>query len=75
MKSAHTRLGVSMRTVINQLNTICEEQPYVTAWYFKNLITGEVAHRFGHTPFVAGSTRKTSILMAVLREVHRGHLD
>lgn len=64
-----------MRTVINQLNKICDEQPYVTAWYFKNLITGETAHRFGHIPFAAGSTRKTSILMAVLREVHRGNLD
>ena len=64
-----------MQTVINQLNQICEEQPYVTAWFLKNLITGEVAHRFGHTAFAAGSTRKTSILMAVLREVHRGNLD
>ncbi|UZE25947.1 serine hydrolase [Pseudomonas sp. B21-056] len=64
-----------MQTVINQLNQICEEQPYITAWHVKNLVTGEVAHRSGHTAFAAGSTRKTSILMAVLREVHRGHLD
>jgi len=64
-----------MQDLVARLNAICEEQPYVTAWYVKNLLTGEEADRDGHVAFPSGSTRKTSILMAVLRAVNQGRLD
>jgi beta-lactamase class A len=64
-----------MQELLVRLNAICDEQPYVTAWYLKNLLTGEEADRNGHTVFPSGSTRKTSILMAVLRAVNQGRLD
>lgn len=64
-----------MEALVARLNAICAEQPYVTAWYLKNLVTGEEADRDGHTPFPSGSTRKTAIMMTVLRAVNRGRLD
>lgn len=60
--------------LVKRMNAICDEQPYVTSWYLKNLVTGEDAHRGGHVPVPSGSTRKTSIMMAVLRAVHQGRL-
>ncbi|BEV15699.1 serine hydrolase [Herbaspirillum sp. DW155] len=64
-----------MQDLVARLNAICDEQPYVTAWYVKNLITGQEADRDGNVAFPSGSTRKTSILMAVLRAVNQGRLD
>ncbi len=64
-----------MDALVARLNQICDEQPYVTSWYVKNLVTGEPADRGGHIAFPSGSTRKTSIMMAVLRMVNRGQLD
>jgi len=64
-----------MKELVARLNAICDEQPYVTSWYVKNLLTGEEADRDGHKPFPSGSTRKTSIMMAVLRAVNQGRLD
>lgn len=64
-----------MEQLINKLNAICDEQPYVTGWYVKNLATGEEADRLGDQPFPSGSTRKTAILAAVLRAVNQGRLD
>jgi beta-lactamase class A len=64
-----------MKSLIARLNTICDEQPYVTAWYLKNLVTGEQAERNGHTPFPSGSTRKTAIMMTLLRAVNQGRLE
>jgi beta-lactamase class A len=64
-----------MEALVTRLNQICDEQPYVTSWYVKNLVSGEEADRGGHITFPSGSTRKTSIMMAVLRAVNRGRLD
>ena len=64
-----------MQALIARLNAICDEQPYVTSWYVKNLVTGEQADRDGHLAFPSGSTRKVAIMMAVLRAVHQGRLD
>lgn len=64
-----------MEKLVRRMNAICDEQPYVTSWYLKDLVTGQDAHRAGHVPVPSGSTRKTSILMAVLRAVHRGRLN
>jgi beta-lactamase class A len=57
-----------------ELNAICDEQSYVTGWYVKNLLDGSDANRLGNREFPTASTRKTSILMAVLRAVNRGRL-
>lgn len=64
-----------MQTLITRLHAICDEQPYLTSWYVKNLVTGEQADRAGHLALPSGSTRKVAILMAVLRAVHQGRLD
>lgn len=64
-----------MEKLVNKLNEICDEQPYITAWYVKNLLTGEEADRNGDIPFPSGSTRKTSIMMAVLKAVNQGKLN
>ncbi|WP_296555997.1 serine hydrolase [Pigmentiphaga sp.] len=64
-----------MKALVVRLNAICDEQPYATSWYVKNLVTGEEADRGGHVAFPTGSTRKVAIMMAVLREVNRGRLD
>lgn len=57
------------------LNAICDPQPYVTSWYVKDLKSGAEIHRAGRLVVPSASTRKTSIMMAVLRAVHRGKLD
>lgn len=64
-----------MQALIARLNAICDEQPYVTSWYVKNLVTGEQADRAGHVAFPSGSTRKVAIMMTVLRAVNQGRLD
>lgn len=64
-----------MEKLVSKLNQICDEQPYVTGWYVKNLINGAEAARNGDVPFPSGSTRKTSILAAVLRAVNQGRLS
>lgn len=64
-----------MEKLVARLNAICDEQPYITSWYVKNLLTGEQADRGGHIAFPSGSTRKVSIMMTILRAVNRGKLD
>lgn len=64
-----------MRDLARRLNAICEAQPFATTWYVKDLITGEEADRGGHVVVPSASTRKTSILMYALTQVHAGRLD
>ncbi len=64
-----------MEDLALRLNRICDEQIYTTAWYVRNLVSGEILQRNGDMPFASGSTRKTAILMAVLRAVGEGRLD
>lgn len=61
--------------LVQALNAICLEQPYTVSWYVKDLVTGAQADRGGHVAYPSGSTRKTAILMAVLRAVHGGRLS
>ncbi len=35
-------------TLENELNQLCDEQPFHTGWYVKNLRTGAVLERHGH---------------------------
>jgi len=64
-----------MDTLVAALNAICDAQPFVTSWYLKDLVSGRQADRGGHIPFPSASTRKTSIMMAVLRAVNQGRLN
>ena len=32
-----------MQQLIDELNALCDEQPYPTGWYLKDLQTGQVA--------------------------------
>ena len=66
-----------MKTLVDQLNTQCNEQPFETGWYLKNLRNGEIAQYNGEVVFPSASTRKISIMMAALKAVkdHQLALD
>jgi beta-lactamase class A len=64
-----------MQDVIAKLNALCEDEPYVTGWYLKDLKTGAVADRNGEMVFPSASTRKISIMMAALAAVQAGTLS
>lgn len=64
-----------MQDVIAKLNALCEDEPYVTGWYLKDLKTGATADRNGDVVFPSASTRKISIMMAALAAVHAGTLS
>lgn len=61
-----------MNELINRLNAICDEQPFTTSWYFKNLRSGEEADRAGDVVVPSASTRKIAIMMTALRGVNQG---
>lgn len=64
-----------MHDLVNKLNALCDEQPFKTRWYLKNLRTGEEADRDGDTVVYSASTRKISILMALMAEAHGGRMS
>lgn len=61
-------------TLARDLNKLCDEQPFHTGWYLKDLRTGETADRNGHVVVPSASTRKIAIMMAALKAVHEGRL-
>ena len=63
-----------MQTLLDQLNAQCDEQPFETGWYLKDLENGQTAQRHGEVVFPSASTRKISILMAALKAVHQNRL-
>ena len=65
---------VSIETLAKGLNGICDDQPFQSGWYLKNLSTGESAHRRGHVVITSASTRKIAILAAALKAVKEGRL-
>ena len=64
-----------MQDLIAKLNALCEDEPYVTGWYLKDLETGATADRNGEMVFPSASTRKISIMMAALAAVNAGTLS
>lgn len=64
-----------MESLVQRLNALCDEQPFHTGWYFKNLVTGEESDRHGHVVVPSASTRKIAILMALMKAVHEGRLS
>jgi beta-lactamase class A len=64
-----------MHDLVTRLNHVCDDQPFKTRWYLKNLKTGEEADRDGGKVVYSASTRKISIMMAVMKEVHEGRMS
>ncbi len=64
-----------MRDLLAELNAMCDRQPFSTNWFLKSLVTGETAERGGDEIVASASTRKTSIMMAALKEVHEGRFN
>lgn len=64
-----------MEDLARRLNAICDEQPYWTGWYLKELRTGAVAERESATVVPSASTRKIAILMTALKQVNEGRLS
>jgi beta-lactamase class A len=65
---------MSMEDLVRRLNALCDEQPFETSWYLKDLATGASADRAGDVPVPSASTRKISIMMAALKAVNGGRL-
>ena len=61
-------------TLVSDLNKLCDEHPFHTGWYLKDLRTGETADRHGHVVVPSASTRKIAIMMTALKAVHEGRL-
>jgi beta-lactamase class A len=62
-----------VKELIERLNARCDAEPFVTRWYLRELAGGEQADRDGDVVGVSASTRKISILLAALKQVHDGH--
>lgn len=65
----------NLDTLRQALDAICDAQPFVTRFMARNLLTGETVGRGENEETPSGSTRKTSIMMAVLKAVSEGRLD
>lgn len=63
------------RELSSRLHAISDAQPFASSWYVKDLRSGEAIDRRGSEPMPSASTRKVSIMMAALREVHAGRID
>ena len=60
--------------LVSELNKLCDELPFHTGWYVKDLRSGGTADRNGHVAVPSASTRKIAIMMAALKAVHEGKL-
>lgn len=61
-----------MKKLVDDLNAMCDEQPFATSWHLKNLKTDEAADRAGDVVVPSASTRKIAILMTALKGVNDG---
>ncbi len=58
-----------------RLDAIADEQPFTTTWCVRDMRGGGQADRDGARPLPSASTRKISIMMALLRKVHAGSVS
>lgn len=65
----------SLDDLVQRLNRLCDEQPFQTGWYLKDLGSGQDADRLGDVVVPSASTRKIAILMTALKAVHAGALS
>mgnify|MGYP005857754983 CR=1 FL=1 len=61
-----------MQDLVKRLNDLCDQYPFWSAWYLKDVRTGAEADRNGHVVVPSASTRKIAILMAALKAVNEG---
>lgn len=61
-----------MNELAQHPNARCDEYPWTTTWYLKDLRSGHEADREGHKILPFASTRKIVILMAALKGVNEG---
>ncbi len=66
---------VGTLSLAKTLNDLCDDYPFHTGWYFKDLDTGEAAHRNGGVVVPSASTRKIAIMMTALGAVNEGALS
>jgi beta-lactamase class A len=64
-----------MQELAKRLNAMCDEKPFSTWWYVKDLRTGESANRNGDEVVISASTRKVVIMMAALKKVNDGEIS
>jgi beta-lactamase class A len=64
-----------MEALAARLDAICDAQPFVTSWCVRDLRRGDEAERAGAVAVPSASTRKVSIMMALLRRAHAGLVD
>ena len=64
-----------MDTLPTRLNDICEELPFHTGWFFKDIRTGASSHRNGNVVVPSASVRKIAILMTALKAVYEGKVS
>lgn len=58
--------------LVSRLHAIADAQPFTTTWCLRDMRSGAEADREGDRPLPSASTRKISIMMALLRKVHAG---
>jgi beta-lactamase class A len=64
-----------LNALVEDLNKLCDEHPFHTGWYLKDLRTGEAVDRHGQVVLPSASTRKIAIMMTALKAVHEGELS
>lgn len=64
-----------MRDLEAKLNAISDARPFTTHWCVRDLRSGAQIARGGDIPLPSASTRKISIMMALLRKAHAGLVD
>ena len=74
MKTSQTS-APSISDLTQSLNRLCDDHPFQSSWYLKDLSTGESADRNGHAVVTSASTRKIAILMAALGAVNDGRFS
>ena len=64
-----------MDELAKTLNEMCDEQPFETGWFLKDLRNGQTASRNGDKIYYSASTRKVAIMMAALKGVNEGRFS
>jgi beta-lactamase class A len=64
-----------MEELIDKLNALCDEQPFDTGWWLKDLRSGRTRDRNGDKIYYSASTRKIAIMMAALKGVNEGRFS
>lgn len=64
-----------MDRVEAELNAICDGEVFETRWHLRDLVHDRDWNRLGDVSGWSASTRKVSVMMALLSHAHRGNVD